>query len=86
MLQTLNILENFDLKSMGYNSTRYIHTLYQAMSLLLLTAILLWRSLFPAGRTDQWIAIKEYAKQRAALIKYDATIQTLAPVIPIRLK
>ncbi len=33
MLQALNILENFDLKSMGYNSARYIHTLYQAMSL-----------------------------------------------------
>ena len=33
MLQTLNILENFDLKSMGYDSTRYIHTLYQAMNL-----------------------------------------------------
>ena len=33
MLQALNILENFDLKSMGYNSTRYIHTVYQAMSL-----------------------------------------------------
>ena len=33
MLQALNILENFDLKAMGYNSTRYIHTVYQAMSL-----------------------------------------------------
>src|SRR3712207_9367008 len=33
MLQTLNILEGFDLKSMGYNSARYIHTLYQAMNL-----------------------------------------------------
>ena len=33
MLQALNILENFDLKSMGYDSTRYIHTLYQAMNL-----------------------------------------------------
>ena len=33
MLQTLNILENFDLKAMGYNSARYIHTLYQAMNL-----------------------------------------------------
>ncbi|WP_349263033.1 gamma-glutamyltransferase family protein, partial [Longimicrobium sp.] len=31
MLQALNILENFDLKSMGYNSSRYIHTLYQSM-------------------------------------------------------
>src|SRR5207248_1936757 len=33
MLQTLNILENFDLKSMGYDSARYIHALYQAMNL-----------------------------------------------------
>src|SRR3989449_11046118 len=33
MLQALNILEGFDLKSMGYNSTRHIHTLYQTMSL-----------------------------------------------------
>jgi gamma-glutamyltranspeptidase/glutathione hydrolase len=33
MLQTLNILEHADLKSMGYNSSRYIHTLYQAMNL-----------------------------------------------------
>ena len=33
LLQALNILENFDLKSMGYNSTRYIHTIYQTMNL-----------------------------------------------------
>jgi len=33
MLQALNILENADLKSMGYNSSRYVHTLYQAMNL-----------------------------------------------------
>jgi gamma-glutamyltranspeptidase/glutathione hydrolase len=33
LLQSLNILENFDLKAMGYNSARYIHTLYQAMNL-----------------------------------------------------
>jgi gamma-glutamyltranspeptidase/glutathione hydrolase len=33
MLQALNILENADLQTMGYNSARYIHTLYQAMNL-----------------------------------------------------
>ncbi len=33
MLQALNILEKIDLKSMGYNSARYIHTIYQAMNL-----------------------------------------------------
>ena len=33
MLQTLNLLEEMDLSSMGYNSARYIHALYQAMNL-----------------------------------------------------
>ncbi|WDF67470.1 gamma-glutamyltransferase [Sphingobacterium oryzagri] len=33
MLQSLNILKNFDLQAMGYNSANYVHTLYQAMNL-----------------------------------------------------
>ena len=33
MLQSLNMLEEFDLKAMGYNSSRYIHLLYQVMNL-----------------------------------------------------
>jgi gamma-glutamyltranspeptidase/glutathione hydrolase len=33
MLQALNLLEDMDLKSMGYNTTRYIHALYQVMNL-----------------------------------------------------
>jgi len=33
LLQALNILENADLKAMGYNSSQYIHTIYQAMNL-----------------------------------------------------
>src|SRR5207248_613067 len=33
MLEALNILEGSDLRSMGYNSARYINTVYQAMSL-----------------------------------------------------
>jgi len=33
MLQALNILEEIDLKSMGYNTSRYIHALYQTMNL-----------------------------------------------------
>ena len=32
MLQALNMIELFDLKAMGYNSSRYIHTLYQVMN------------------------------------------------------
>ena len=33
MLQSLNMLEEFDLKEIGYNSSRYIHLLYQVMNL-----------------------------------------------------
>ncbi len=33
LLQVLNLLEPLDLQSMGYNSARYIHTLYQVMNL-----------------------------------------------------
>ena len=33
LLQTLNILENFDLKAMGHNSPEYLHTLTEAMKL-----------------------------------------------------
>jgi len=33
LLQTLNLLEDIDLKGMGYNSVNYIHALYQAMNL-----------------------------------------------------
>ncbi len=32
MLQSLNMLETVDLKSMGYNSAQYIHALYQVMN------------------------------------------------------
>ena len=33
LLQTLNLLEPLDLQSIGYNSSRYIHTLYQVINL-----------------------------------------------------
>ena len=33
LLQTLNILENFDLKAMGHNSANYLHTVIEAMKL-----------------------------------------------------
>jgi gamma-glutamyltranspeptidase/glutathione hydrolase len=33
MLETLNLLENADLKGMGYNTSRYVHAVTQAMQL-----------------------------------------------------
>src|SRR5436190_16299247 len=70
MLQSLNILENFDLKSMGYNSTRYIHTLYQAMNLAFADRDFYYGDpYFPPQEPIKGLLSKEYAKQRAATIK-----------------
>lgn len=66
MLQTLNILENFDLKAMGYNSSQYIHTLYQAMNLAFADRDFYYGD--PAFAPDEPIKgllSKEYAKVRA---------------------
>ena len=35
MVETLNMLEGFDLKKMGHNSPTYIHTLAEALKLAL---------------------------------------------------
>ena len=69
MLQALNILEGFDLKSMGYNSTRYIHTVYQAMSLAYADRDFYYGDpYFPPAEPMAGLLSKDYARQRAKLI------------------
>ena len=72
MLQALNILENFDLKSMGYNSARYIHTVYQAMNLAFADRDFYYGDpYFPPEEPIKGLLSKDYAKARAALINPD---------------
>jgi len=72
MLQSLNILENFDLKSMGYNSTRYINTIYQAMSLAFADRDFYYGdTYFPPEEPIRGLLSKDYSKERAKLIKQD---------------
>lgn len=69
MLQTLNILENYDLKGMGYNSTQYIHTLYQAMNLAFADRDFYYGDpAFPPEEPMKGLLSKEYAKERSKLI------------------
>jgi gamma-glutamyltranspeptidase/glutathione hydrolase len=83
MLQTLNILENFDLKSMGYNSTRYIHTLYQAMNLAFADRDFYYGDpYFPPEEPIAGLLSKEYAKERAKLIKTDRNDPGVRPGDP----
>jgi gamma-glutamyltranspeptidase/glutathione hydrolase len=72
MLQTLNILENFDVKSMGYNSVRYIHTLYQAMNLAFADRDFYYGDpYFPPEEPLKGLLSKDYARERAKLIQMD---------------
>ena len=65
MLQALNLLENIDLKSMGYNSARYIHTLYQAMNLAFADRDFYYGDpYFPPEEPLRGLLSKEYAKAR----------------------
>jgi gamma-glutamyltranspeptidase/glutathione hydrolase len=83
MLQTLNILENFDLKSMGYNSTRYIHTLYQAMNLAFADRDFYYGDpAFAPEEPIRGLLSKEYAKARSKQINPAANDPAAAPGDP----
>lgn len=68
LLQSLNILENFDLKSMGYNSANYIHTVYQAMNLAFADRDFYYGDPAFVKSPMKGLLSKEYAKDRAKLI------------------
>ena len=83
MLQALNILENFDLKGMGYNSPKYIHTLYQAMNLAFADRDFYYGDprFKPTGPTAGLLS-KNYAKQRAELIQPGQNNANIGPGDP----
>ncbi|HTT41720.1 MAG TPA: gamma-glutamyltransferase family protein [Steroidobacteraceae bacterium] len=72
MLQALNILENFDLKAMGYNSPKYIHTLYQAMNLAYADRDFYYGDpAFTPAPPIRGLLSKDYARTRAQLVRQD---------------
>lgn len=83
MLQTLNILENFDLKSMGYNTSRYIHTLYQAMNLAFADRDFYYGDpAFAPQEPMKGLLSKDYAKERAKLINPERNNPKIGPGDP----
>lgn len=69
LLQSLNILENFDLQGMGYNSSQYLHTLYQAMNLAFADRDFYYGDpdFLPESPMEGLLS-KAYAKERSKLI------------------
>lgn len=83
MLQTLNILENFDLKAMGYNTSRYIHTLYQSMNLAFADRDFYYGDpAFAPEEPMKGLLSKEYAKERAKLINPNRNDPKIGPGDP----
>ena len=83
LLQTLNILENFDVAGMGYNSTRYIHTLYQAMNLAYADRDFYYGDpYFPPEEPVEGLLSKDYARKRAAEIDPDRNNPDAGPGDP----
>jgi gamma-glutamyltranspeptidase/glutathione hydrolase len=72
MLQALNILENFDLRAMGYNSARYIHTVYQAMNLAFADRDFYYGDTYlPPVEPVRGLLSKDYARDRTKLVHSD---------------
>ncbi|HEU4953750.1 MAG TPA: gamma-glutamyltransferase [Gemmatimonadales bacterium] len=83
MLQTLNILENVDLKALGYNSAPYIHTLYQAMNLAYADRDFYYGDpAFPPAEPVRGLLSKAYAKARLATMDRERNDSTVKPGDP----
>jgi gamma-glutamyltranspeptidase/glutathione hydrolase len=91
LLQTLNILEMFDLHAMGYGSADYLHTLTEAMKLAYADRDSYYADQAFVASPAEGLLSKTYARERAALIdphhastafvagdplKYDSKVKT----------
>jgi gamma-glutamyltranspeptidase/glutathione hydrolase len=68
LLQTLNILENFDLRAMKLNSADYVHTVTEAMKLAYADRDTYYADPAFVQVPAAGLLSKEYAKERAKLI------------------
>lgn len=83
MLQALNMLEDMDLKSMGYNSSRYIHALYQVMNMAFADRDFYYGDpYFPPEEPIKGLLSKEYAKSRVKEINWESNDPNVKPGNP----
>jgi len=83
MLQMLNMLEDIDLKGMGYDSARYIHTLYQVMNLAFADRDFYYGDPeFPPASPIDGLLSKKYAQQRVKHINWERNDPEVRPGDP----
>jgi len=83
MLQALNILEGLNVRAMSYNTARYMHTVYQAMSLAFADRDFYYGDPdFPPAEPIRGLLSKDYARERARLMRADRNEPDLRPGDP----
>jgi len=83
MLQALNMIEPLDIKAMGYNSTKYIHTLYQVMNMSFADRDFYYGDpYFDPKEPMKGLLSKEYAKSRMSTINWDKNDSKVKPGDP----
>jgi len=83
MLQALNMIEQLDLKAMGYNSANYLHALYQVMNLTFADRDFYYGDpYFPPAEPIGGLLSKEYAKARLDEIDWERNDPDAGPGDP----
>ena len=85
MLQALNLLENTNVAALGYNSSQYIHTLYQALSMSMADRDFYYGDrYFPPAEPMAGLLSKKYARSRWAEFSAGANDAKIRPGDPYR--
>jgi gamma-glutamyltranspeptidase/glutathione hydrolase len=84
LLQTLNILEGFDLHAMGHDSADYIHTVTEAMKLAYADRDSYYADTEFVAVPGEGLLSKAYAKERAALINPRAASKSFTAGDPLK--
>jgi gamma-glutamyltranspeptidase/glutathione hydrolase len=83
MLQQLNMLEELDVKSMGFNSAKYLHALYQVMNLTFADRDFYYGDpYFEPKEPMEGLLSKEYAKERLKQVNWDQNDDQAKPGDP----
>ncbi|QEL22909.1 hypothetical protein FQV39_10270 [Bosea sp. F3-2] len=79
VLQTLNILEHFDLKKLGFNTPQYIHVVTEALKLAFADREFYYADPKFCDLPQSDLLDKDYARQRASLID----LSRACPELPV---
>ncbi len=83
LLQALNMAEELDLKGMGFNTTEYLHALYQIMNLAFADRDFYYGDpYFPPEEPMEGLLSREYARSRLAQINWTMNDPDVRPGDP----